>query len=208
MNKEYYILEGDDKRGPFTFNELIGMDIDIHTEILLPFAEAPVYASELPEFNAYFEAQGIYFPTGDNLAGYGSRIFAFIIDYILISAIVGLIDIRSGLIVLPAEPKFILPYPASMILVGTFSATFLLYNTIFELTKWKGSLGKIMCRLIVVDIDGKRLKVVNALVRNLGVLISLMIYALPFLTVFFNEHRQAWYDKITKSYIVTKGNKF
>ncbi len=61
-----------------------------------------------------------------------------------------------------------------------------------------------LCRIIVVDIDGQNLKIGNSIVRNLGVLVSLMIYALPFLTVLFSEHRQAWYEKLTRAYQISK----
>jgi len=51
MNEEYYLLEGDDKKGPFTFDELVKMDIGIYTEIITPVSDKPQYASELPELN-------------------------------------------------------------------------------------------------------------------------------------------------------------
>lgn len=206
MNNEYYLVEGEEKTGPYTYQELINRDITIHTEIITSKSDTPQYASELPEFIDYFEAQGIYFPTGDNLAPYASRIFAFIIDYFLVSMIVAIIDIKAGWITLPAQPTFTLPYPQSIILVASFSAIFLLYNVLFEHSKFKGSIGKILCKIMVVDIDGQNLKIGNSIVRNLGVLVSLMIYALPFLTALFGEHRQAWYEKLTKAYQISKTN--
>src|ERR1700748_664638 len=78
MNDEYYILVGETKKGPYTFDDLINMDLTIHTEIITPLSDEPQFASELPEFNEYFEAQGIYFPTEDNLAPVGKRISAFL----------------------------------------------------------------------------------------------------------------------------------
>jgi hypothetical protein len=62
MNNEYYILEDEEQLGPFSFDELIKRDIDIHTSILAPKASEWQYASELPELYAYFEAKDIYFP--------------------------------------------------------------------------------------------------------------------------------------------------
>ena len=80
-------------------------------------------------------------------------------------------------------------------------ASFLVYNTICEVTGLKGSLGKKILRMAVVDIDGQRLSIPRALLRNLGVVLSITIWV-PFLSVFFSEHRQAWYDSWARTYVI------
>ncbi|MES2378636.1 MAG: RDD family protein [Bacteroidota bacterium] len=204
MNDEYYLIEGGEKKGPYTFNELIDMELTIHTEIIIPKSDVPQYASELPEFNAYFEAQGIYFPTLDNLAPYGSRIIAFIIDYVLVSGVALLIDIKMGWFVMPTQPTLVLPYPQQLIIAGTCYSIFLIYNVLFETSFFKGSIGKMLFKIIVVDANGKNLKIINSLVKNLGVILSLMFFTVPFLSAFFNEHHQTWYERLTKSYQIVK----
>ncbi|MDB4924737.1 RDD family protein [Mucilaginibacter sp.] len=203
MNEEYYLVAGDDKKGPYTLDELMDMDIDIHTEIITPLSDKPQYASELPELNDYFEAQGIYFPTEDNLAPFGKRIAAFLIDYFGIYIIVSNIATRTGWVALPTDYRIGMPVPNSMlVLTISFLTTFLVYNTICEATGLKGSLGKRMFKLSVVDIDGKGLSLPRAFLRNLGVTLSITIWV-PFLSVYFSEHRQAWYDSLAKTYIIT-----
>lgn len=203
MNEEYYLVTGDDKKGPYTLDELMDMDIDIHTEIITPLSDKPQYASELPELNDYFEAQGIYFPTEDNLAPFGKRIAAFFIDYFGIYIIVSNIATRTGWVTLPTDYRIGMPVPNSMlILTISVLTTFLIYNTICEATGLKGSLGKRIFKLSVVDIDGKRLSLPRAFLRNLGVTLSITIWV-PFLSVYFSEHRQAWYDSLAKTYIIT-----
>ncbi len=204
MNEEYYLLEGDDKKGPFTFDELVKMDIGIHTEIITPVSDKPQYASDLPELNGYFETKGIYFPTEDNLATFGKRGLAFIIDYFPIYLLVENTEVYTGFITLPTNYKFGMPVPNSMLVLSiSVLIAFLLYNTIFEATPLKGSIGKMIFRLIVVDVNGRGLSFPRALGRNLGVVLSMTIWA-PFLTVLFNEHRQAWYDSLAKTYVITK----
>lgn len=204
MNDEYYILEDENKTGPFSFREVTERDIDIHTRILAPRANEWQYASELPEFNEYFEAKGIYFPTVDNLAGFGRRTLAFFIDYFAIYFLVEIIETQMGWVVLPTKYTIGAPVPTSMyILYLSFFVTFLLYNTIFEASNLKASIGKIICRLNVVDINGSRLTPVKALGRTFGILLSVTIW-LPFLSIFFSEHRQAWYDNLAKAYIIVK----
>jgi uncharacterized RDD family membrane protein YckC len=203
MNKEYYLVEDGERTGPYTYNQLVNMDIDIHTELITPQSDAPQYASNLPEFIEYFESRGIYFPTGDNLAPIGSRIFAFIIDYFLVSMLLLFALMKLGYIVLPAQPAM-LPYTQLALLAKVFYPVFFVYNVLFEISKLKATPGKLLCKIIVVDIDGQSIKIGNALLKNLGVCLSLLIYALPFLSALFNEHRQAWYERIAKSYQITK----
>lgn len=203
MNDEYYLIESGEKTGPYTFNELINMGLTIHTELITPQNDTPQYASELPEFDSYFESRGIYFPTLDNLATYGKRLSAFLIDYFGIYIIVSNVVTRTGLVVLPASYRFGDPVPAGMaILSACMFATFLVYKTICEVSGLKGSLGKKILKLIVVDINGQKLSLPRAFLRNLGVILSLTIWV-PFLSVFFSEHRQAWYDSLAKTYVVS-----
>lgn len=203
MNNEYYIIEGEEKKGPYTFNELINMDITIHTEIITPLSDTPQYASELPEFNAYFEAQGIHFPTLDNLATFGNRLLAFIIDYFPLYIIVETIETRMGWVKLPTQFSFGQPVPTDMFILSvSFTAIFFVYKVVFEATALKSTLGKRAMKLIVVDIDGKGLSVGKSLIRNLGVVLSITIWV-PFLSIFFSEHRQTWYDSLAKTYVIT-----
>lgn len=202
MNEEYYLIEGEQKSGPYTFKEITQMDIDIHTEIITASNDKQQYASELPEFNEYFERKGIYFPTEDNLASFGKRVGAFLIDYIGWYLLVSNVVLNTGLIVLPANYTLGGPVPPAMLKLSLIMlASFLVYNTICEVTGLKGSLGKKILRMAVVDIDGQRLSIPRAFLRNLGVVLSITIWV-PFLSVFFSEHRQAWYDSWARTYVI------
>jgi len=206
MNEEYYLIEGDQKSGPYTFKEITQMDIDIHTEIITASNDKQQYASELPEFNEYFEGKGIYFPTEDNLASFWRRAAAFLIDYFGWYLIVSNIALNAGWIKLPANfaadfsGKKPLP-PEMLQLTLMLIGSFWIYKTVFESTGLKASLGKKILRMAVVDIDGQRLSIPRALLRNLGVVLSITIWV-PFLSVFFSEHRQAWYDSWARTYVI------
>ncbi|HEY9535426.1 MAG TPA: RDD family protein [Mucilaginibacter sp.] len=202
MNEEYYIIEDDQKKGPYTFSEIMQMDIDIHTEVITGANDTPQYASELSEFNEYFERKGIYFPTEDNLASFGKRAGAFLIDYLGWYLLLSNIISRTTIIVLPTNYRIGDPVPPEMFKLSLLMlGSFLIYNTICEATGLKGSLGKKILRLMVVDIDGQRLSVPRAFLRNLGVVLSITIW-IPFLSVLFSEHRQAWYDSWAKTYVI------
>ncbi len=203
MNEEYYVLENGEKTGPFSYDELIERGLEIDTQVLMPDAETWQNASYVPAFSEYFEAQGYYFPTEDNLAGFGWRTLAFFVDYMIVSAIAVLIDLQAGWVTLPAKPTLtMLPERTMYIVEMSFCVLFLVYHSLFEATDSRGSIGKRMCSLKVVDEDGRRINLVKALLRNLGALLSFMFYGLPFLTIFFSERKQTWYERLAKTYMI------
>src|SRR5476651_20463 len=83
MTDPYYILEDGDQKGPYSLEELIDLQPDIHTRVLSPNEDTWIDACDVPELNPYFESLGVYFPTGDNLASFGWRFLAFFIDFIV-----------------------------------------------------------------------------------------------------------------------------
>jgi uncharacterized RDD family membrane protein YckC len=204
MNNEYYILENGVQSGPFTYDELIEKDIDIHTQVLTPTNEW-VYASEIPEFYDYFETKGIYFPTEDNLATAGWRTLAFIIDYLPLAILIELLAVKYGYLKLPAveQGHFVMPQPDgnTMIMQCVLYLVYWVYNTLFELTPWQGSIGKKICGLRVVDANGQKIGFIRSAGRNLGSLLSLILWV-PYLSMFFSEYKQQWYDNLANAYII------
>jgi hypothetical protein len=91
MNNQYYILVDNEQSGPFSYDELTEMELDVHTRVLSPLADTWQDACDLPEFYPYFESRGIYLPTGDNLASFGWRFLAYVIDYVILSFLLNFI---------------------------------------------------------------------------------------------------------------------
>ena len=68
---------------------------------------------------------------------------------------------------------------------------------------WKGTtVGGIICQLRVVRIDNEPLRFVDALVRGLSSIFSLMVVGLGFLWILKDADRQAWHDRIAGTYVV------
>ncbi len=202
MEKEYYLLDGDERTGPFTYRELVQKGMDEHTQLSTLLNDKWLYASEMPEFIDYFKSKGVYFPTGDNLANFGMRTLAFIIDYFPLYILFEIIALKSGWITIPADFTLGQPLPPSlMMLYLWFNAFFLIYRSAMEASPMKATLGKRICKLVVVDINGNAPSILSSLGRNLGVIMSIILWV-PFLTMLFNEHRQNWYDSLAKTYVV------
>ena len=205
MNKEYYLLDGDERTGPFSYRELVQQGMDVNTQLSTPFDEKWQYASEIPDFFDYFKSIGIHFPTGDNLAGFWIRAGAMIIDLFILIVPLEFIFIKAGMLVVPDSIEH-LTMPSqtdALIMQASFLLTFLLYNSLAEISTWKGSIGKKVCNLMVVDINGTSAGFLRVFGRNLGAFLSLnFLYGIPFLSMLFNEYRQNWYDSLAKTYVV------
>jgi uncharacterized RDD family membrane protein YckC len=207
MSGDYYILEDGEQTGPFSFDELTDMGLEIHTRVLSPLAEGWLDACDLPEFYPYFEANGIYFPTGDNLASFWWRMLAFLIDYVIVSillTILFVLAVQFGLTIKVPTIDDLLKesFVERLRLMLVIYLALIIYNSAGEASAWEGSIGKKICGLVVVDVDGQGLSYPRALLRSFGKAISLFINGLGFLSVFWSEHRQALHDYIAKTYVV------
>jgi uncharacterized RDD family membrane protein YckC len=68
---------------------------------------------------------------------------------------------------------------------------------------WKGTtVGGIICQLRVVRTDGTPLRFVDALVRGLSAIFSIVVVGLGVFWILRDPERQAWHDKIAGTYVV------
>jgi uncharacterized RDD family membrane protein YckC len=112
-------------------------------------------------------------------AGFWIRMGALMIDIVLISVIVGILD---------------------------FSAeTFIVALAAYGALMWKlksTTIGGLVCGLKVVRRDGAEINWDTAIVRALGCFLSMVVAGLGFLWIVFDEDRQAWHDKIAGTLVV------
>jgi uncharacterized RDD family membrane protein YckC len=203
----YYLFKNEQEEGPYTLEEMMDMNLDIDTMVLSPVAGDWQRASDLPEFFNYFEARGIYFPTEDNLGGFGWRLLGYIIDYFILGYVVALFtsDITAPLSKKILENKMT---PADMplffqICLLNFLA-YVFYHTALEASPLQGSLGKRFCGLVVVDADGRRLKYGRALIRNFSKFLSIIAFGVGYLNILWDDRKQAWHDKIAKTFVLVR----
>jgi len=210
MNEAYYVLADGVKTGPFSLEEVIEQGISVDTQVCTLDTDWQ-NASYLPEFAEYFESLGYIFPTEENLAHFGWRVIAFVIDYFMIGVCVMYIAVNLNLIVLPAPTASFESAMNTMFSQRSlqyteliFAIIFLTYNMLFELMPTRGTIGKRLFNLRVVDEDGDRLSFIKSFVRSIGLLTGFNIFGfiIAIISFMISKNRQAWYDQVTKTYVV------
>lgn len=88
-----------------------------------------------------------------------------------------------------------IPYPV-MIFIG------LLYRPIFESSVLKGSPGRLLMGLNVVDLNGERITFKSALIRYIMSWVSGAFCGLGYLMLFFTERKQTLHDVVALTLVV------
>lgn len=206
MLNAYYILKDNEKVGPFTHEELFENGIDPDTFVLSPIAEDWQHAADLPELQTWFERIGVYIPGPTNIASFWLRLLAYIIDYILLVIVLAAVGLMIGIIAEltgNSDIDFESAEYNLLFKLGTI-ILMLIYNASFEAMPTQGSIGKIICKLAVVDVQGKRLTFAGALGRNAAKWLSSMVCGLGFLSVLWDNERRSWHDHLAKAYVIQK----
>jgi len=213
----YYLLEDGEQTGPFTLQELIDQGPDIHTQVLPAGESIWKDACDLPELFEYFMAQGIDFPTEDNLASFWIRLGAFIIDTILLSFLLDFLFIAlSSYGLMPNITAYTsvsaamtalnkMPGAERLLIQATMYLSVIVYNSVCETSKMKGSIGKKICKLVVVDADGDRITLSASLLRGVCKVVILYFFGIGFLSIFWSQYRQGLHDYLAKTYVVKRG---
>lgn len=121
------------------------------------------------------------------LADFGERFIALVIDSMIVGAIGGIFGIGSGFI-----------FGSSLIGVVIGGA----YQWYF-LTRQNGqTLGKMLLNIRVIKTDGTPISDAEALARYLGYLINSPILMLGWLWALIDDSRQGLHDKLANTYVV------
>lgn len=201
---EFFVKVNDEEKGPFTFDELTDGRLEPHDLVRTPMTGWEK-ASDIPDFSEYFRYEGYYFPTQDNLASFGLRLVAFLIDHVIISMFLG-IGFAVFSDYLPFDVKsFDVQEPATMRFVQElYAITLVVYNIALGLSPLSSTLGQRACRLIIVDAEGNKITFLKSLIRGAGKFLSLGFYGLGFVSILFSAKRQAFHDAIAKTYVIRR----
>lgn len=81
-------------------------------------------------------------------------------------------------------------------------AIHVLYFSLQESSRYQATVGKRILGIKVVNREGKRLSLWQAITRSLAKLISGFIFGLGYLMAAFTQHKQALHDLLTNCYVV------
>ena len=95
-----------------------------------------------------------------NYASFGERLNAFLIDIIILFALLSVLDMLT---------KTVLPTYSSIQIqdIVIVALIWIMYNSIFECSKFQTTIGELILKIKVVDIQGKRLKFITSLSRSI-----------------------------------------
>jgi len=200
---EYFVKDKDEEKGPFTFDELTDGRLE-PTDIIRSSFTGWEKASDIADFIEYFRYEGYYFPTEANLAGFGIRLLAYIIDYIFIVIII-LIGLVTYLATYMSETEIneFMVYKRDLVrvIVPIFSLS---YFTILTASPASASLGQLLCKLIIVDENGRKVNFGKALIRCIVKFLSGTFFGIGFISIIFSEYKQGIHDVLAKTYVVRK----
>ena len=150
--------------------------------------------------------------TGQQPAGAGPRILAYLIDYLIpvgicligyilfaVFAVGGAATNSQEAATAGAGVGLLL-----ILLFGAAALAFALYNQIFLVVKNNGqTIGKKMMKIRIVKEDGTSFGYGDAVLRNIvGYWISSLVCGLGFIWALFDARKQGWHDKIFKTLVV------
>jgi uncharacterized RDD family membrane protein YckC len=91
---------------------------------------------------------------------------------------------------------------AGLVFLATI-AVYLIYAAGFEASRYRGTIGKLVLGLEVIDETGCQLSFSRAIGRNAAKLLSFNPLS-AFTDVDFNERKRAWHDDLAKTFVVCR----
>lgn len=82
----------------------------------------------------------------------------------------------------------------------------MLYGIIMEASPLQGTIGKLATGTRITDMNGNRISLGRSIGRNLGKLLSGIVpFYIPYLMVFWTQHKQSLHDKMAGTLVFKKG---
>ncbi len=132
-------------------------------------------------------------------AGFWLRTAAFAVDWMLMVWFLVLVNFIGKLDVFGLDAK-----AENIAFVET--VIFLLYWILMDASKKQGSLGKMVMKLKVTNLDGSRISLITSLLRTFGKVISIIIgiVGILFIVVGVTPRKQGLHDMIAQTLVVRK----
>ncbi len=145
-----------------------------------------------PDVNNINNVQG-YSPSAINYASLGKRFVGFVIDMTLVF-IVTLIFAAAN----RGDPGL------QDAVRGMFIFTLWIYYSAMEGSPAQGSIGKILMKIKVTDLDGNRIGVGRAIGHGFARIFSSMFFGIGYIMALFTEKNQCLHDQAAKCIVVNR----
>lgn len=134
---------------------------------------------------------------GKRYAGFFQRFFALIIDHLILFLVTFLIIlIFRGVLSSTAQAVMVAPWVQWLVFLPFF------YHAFFESSVLQATPGKLLMRIYVADTQGARLSFWRALARQLGKMLSGLIFNLGYFFALFTKNKQALHDLVAQSVVL------
>ncbi|MGG2027958.1 RDD family protein [Gottfriedia sp. S16(2024)] len=123
--------------------------------------------------------------------------------------------IRFGAYAIDFFIIIVLGYILSQVFLGIFTKSNVTYNLVTDLigifylmflpaTKLQGTIGKFTVGIKVINKDGSRLSLLDAISRGLAQCVSSFILCIGYIMIAFSSRKTALHDKLANTYVVYK----
>lgn len=134
-------------------------------------------------------------------AGFGARVCAAVIDFVILQVISLVIDgLFAGAVLSNMNTGTILAATFGPLVFG--SVVGLIYSVWLESSTWQATPGKALLGLKVVDVNGERITFRKSSMRNLAKSLSMLTLGIGYLMPLWNKRRQTLHDTATGCLVV------
>ncbi len=141
---------------------------------------------------------------GMQLASYGDRFLAFLIDFgvlIVIGIVFGILQF----IIIKLNLGIVATLLSLLNMVVNIGYFIYLWGFDNPLTEKGQTIGKKVMKIKIVKVDGQELGPVDAVLRYIGYAVSSFVILLGYVWIFVDDQNQGWHDKIAKTLVVKIG---
>ena len=128
-------------------------------------------------------------PDETEFAGFWWRALAAVLDWIILTVIDGIVAFAVGIEAMLREG-----FSSQGPIVTYTTIIGILYFPLMESSRLRATLGKLACGLMVVDEDGRQIGFARAFGRNLGKVVSAIIFGIGFFMAGWTRRKQALHD--------------
>jgi uncharacterized RDD family membrane protein YckC len=202
--KIYFLIENGKRNGPFSFDEIIVMNLSENALIWkkelddwTPLKDLSEFSNSLPPPIPVTEQVLVK----DNYAGFWLRVSAFLIDFITIFCAWSFIWLLFQLPV-PANAQVLFSGKLALFINPLGLLTGWLYYSIFESSKFQATPGKAILGLQVTDYNYNRISFGRGVGRFFGKYLSVLILFVGYLMVGFTKTKQGLHDRVARTFVL------